>query len=151
MGIEEDILQQHFRSPQQKGLINILFTYNWLNEKIRTILAHGNITGQQYNILRILKGAKKPLSTLQIRQRLLDKASDTSRIVDRLVIKELVTKTTCPMDKRLVDVAITDKGLALLDQLSYYNDEMDNLLGNLTEEELNTLNFLLDKIRQKKS
>lgn len=149
MGIEEDILQQKFRSPQQKGLVNLMFTYNWLNEKIRTILAHGNITGQQYNILRILRGAQKPLSTLQIRQRLLDRASDTSRIVDRMVLKELVSKNVCPNDKRLVDVAITQKGLDLLEQLDVYNADIDKLLGNLSVSELETLNVLLDKIRKK--
>lgn len=150
MGIEEDIQQQNFRSDYQKGIINIIYTYNWVSERIRVILAHGKITEQQYNILRILRGANKPLSTLQIRRKLLDKASDTSRIVDRLVLKNLVKKSVSTTDKRLVDVSISDEGLNLLNSLDIYNEEMDAILGNLTAEETKTLNSLLDKIRHKK-
>lgn len=150
MSIEEDINQQHFKNPYQKGLVNIIYTFNWLNERLRAILLRGNITEQQFNILRILRGAGKPISTLQIRQRMLDKASDTSRIVDRLVLKNLVKKTTCTNDKRLVDVSITSEGLALLENLDQYSQEMESLIGNLTPEEANTLNNLLDKIRKNK-
>jgi len=106
MGIEKDIQQTNFRNEHQKLGINIMYTANWLNEKIAGILSQEDITQQQYNILRILRGADKPLSTLQIRARMLDKMSDTSRIVDRLVAKELVEKNTCPTDKRLVDVVL---------------------------------------------
>ncbi|HEY0039943.1 MAG TPA: MarR family transcriptional regulator, partial [Flavisolibacter sp.] len=96
-------------------MINLLFTYGWAIEKIKDFVAKEDITHQQYNILRILRGAHpKPLSTLQIRERMLDKMSDTSRIVDRLVLKDLVEKRTCSKDKRLVDVTITEKGQALL-------------------------------------
>src|SRR4051812_26580497 len=96
-------------------MINLLFTYGWIIEKIKDFLAEEDITHQQFNILRILRGSfPKPLSTLQIRERMLDKMSDTSRIVDRLVVKGFVKKTTCPTDKRLVDVIITDKGQKLL-------------------------------------
>jgi DNA-binding MarR family transcriptional regulator len=94
-----------------------------------------------------LRGAGKPLSTLQIRQRMLDKMSDTSRIVDRLVKKELVQKVICKTDRRLVDVTITDTGMQLLDRLDSYNEQMDAMLGSLSEEEAKMLNQLLDKIR----
>jgi DNA-binding MarR family transcriptional regulator len=147
MSIEKDIQQSKFRNEYQKTVVNIIYTYNWITEKTKQIFERGDITSQQYNILRILRGAGKPLSTLQIRQRMLDKMSDTSRIVDRLVKKELVKKVICKTDRRLVDVTITDQGLALLEKLDGYNDEMDNLLGNITEDEAKMLNQLLDKIR----
>ena len=98
---------------------------------------------------RILRGAGKPLSTLQIRQRMLDKMSDTSRIVDRLVKKNLVKKNTCESDKRLVDVTITEKGKALLEEMDAKQELMDNVLKNLDEAEAQKLNELLDKIRTK--
>ena len=94
-----------------------------------------------------MRGAGEPLSTLQIRERMLDKMSDTSRIVDRLLKKELVKKVVCVSDKRLVDVTITQKGLDLLTELDKFNDELDNVLNSISEEEVCTLNQLLDKIR----
>lgn len=147
MSLETDIFQPKFRNDYQKGVINFIFTYNWMNEKMKMIFDRENITGQQFNILRILRGAGKPISTLQIRQRMLDKMSDTSRIVDRLVLKGLVKKNTCSNDKRLVDVSITDKGRKLLEKFDLVEAEMDAVLGTLSPEEVNTLNILLDKIR----
>ncbi|MEO7312066.1 MAG: MarR family transcriptional regulator [Chitinophagaceae bacterium] len=149
MGIEKDIQQDSFRNDYQKGIINLVFTFNWVRDQMQGQLADHLLTMQQYNILRILRGAKHPLSTLQIRERMLDKMSDTSRIVDRLIVKELVKKTTCKRDKRLVDVVITDKGLNLLKGLDGYSEQMDKVLGNLTEKEAEQLNTLLDKIREK--
>jgi DNA-binding MarR family transcriptional regulator len=148
MSIDKDIQQTKFRNEYQKTVVNIIYTYNWITEKTKQIFERGDITSQQYNILRILRGAGKPLSTLQIRQRMLDKMSDTSRIVDRLVKKQLVQKVICKTDRRLVDVTITDAGLQLLEKLDSYNEEMDALLGNISEEEAKMLNHLLDKIRR---
>jgi DNA-binding MarR family transcriptional regulator len=148
MSIEKDIQQTKFRNEYQKTVVNIIYTYNWITEKNKQIFERGDVTPQQYNILRILRGAGKPLSTLQIRQRMLDKMSDTSRIVDRLVKKQLVQKVICKTDRRLVDVTITDTGLQLLEKLDSYNEEMDALLGNISEEEAKMLNHLLDKIRR---
>ncbi len=109
MGIEKEIQTQNFRNEYQKVGVNIIFTANWFTERFKQILDDYDITNQQFNILRILRGSKRPLSTLQIRDRMLDKMSDTSRIVDRLVKKELVEKAICEADKRLVDIRITDK------------------------------------------
>lgn len=147
MGIEADINQSRFRNQYQKVIVNFIYTFNWMNERMKVIFERENITGQQFNILRILRGAGKPISTLQIRQRMLDNMSDTSRIVDRLVIKALVKKNTCPNDKRLVDVSITEKGKKLLNKLDKYEAEMDAIFGNLSESEVRLLNKLLDKIR----
>ena len=148
MSLEQDINQARFRSEHQKSIINLIYTYNWMNEKMKTFFEKFDITSQQFNILRILRGAGKPLSTLQIRQRMLDKMSDTSRIVDRLIVKGLVKKITCKFDKRLVDISITDKGKKLLEKADKYETEMDAVFGNLSETEVKTLNKLLDKIRQ---
>ncbi|MES2647386.1 MAG: MarR family transcriptional regulator [Bacteroidota bacterium] len=147
MDIEKEIGQQVFRSDRQKGIINMVYTYNWMIEKMKHRLDEFDLTMQQFNILRILRGAQGPLSTLQIRERMLDKMSDTSRIVDRLIIKELAQKNTCPRDKRLVDVLITGKGLELLAKLDLHADELDAIIENLSSAELQQLNYLLDKIR----
>jgi DNA-binding MarR family transcriptional regulator len=147
MGIEQDIQQPNFRNEFQKMGINLLFTANWLNEQIGKILSEEGVTQQQYNILRILRGSATPLSTLKIRERMLDKMSDTSRIVDRLIAKELVLKNTCEKDKRLVDITLSPKGLDLVDQLDQFNDRIDALLKGINESEAKTMNQILDKIR----
>jgi DNA-binding MarR family transcriptional regulator len=150
MSLEEDINQKSFRNEFQKAAINFIYSYNWMNEKMKLFFDKEDITPQQFNILRILRGAGKPISTLQIRQRMLDKMSDTSRIVDRLLIKELVKKDTCPNDKRLVDVSITDKGRKLLEKLDANNEEMDAIFNNFTESDARIFNGLLDKLRSGK-
>ena len=147
MGIEKEIQQSSFRNEFQKLAINIMYTANWLNERISRILTKEDITQQQYNILRILRGSDHPLSTLQIRERMLDKMSDTSRIVDRLVCKELVQKNACQSDKRLVDIILTEKGLQLLDKLDLLNDQLDALLKGINEKEAVLANQILDQLR----
>lgn len=147
MGIEKDINQSNFRSEYQKGIVNMVYTYNWITERLKILFDKEGLTGQQFNILRILRGSVTPLSTLQIRERMLDKMSDTSRIVDRLVIKGLVIKVTCKTDKRLVDVTISDKGKKLLQKMDKYEDKIEAVLKGLSEKEAKTLNKLLDKIR----
>ena len=148
MSIEQDIRQVNFRNDHHKAIINIVYTYNWTMERQKALFDTEKITPQQFNILRILRGAQPhPISTLQIRERMLDKMSDTSRIVDRLVIKGLANKKTNLNDKRLVDISITNAGLDLLKRLDIKNDEMDAILGKLNGGEVKTLNILLDKIR----
>jgi MarR family 2-MHQ and catechol resistance regulon transcriptional repressor len=148
MGIDQDIHQAKFRNEHQKAAINILYTYGWLMERTKELFASEDITPQQFNILRILRGSyPQPLSTLQIRERMLDKMSDTSRIVDRLIAKGLVKKGTCKSDRRLVDITITDKGKKLLEKLDVRQDELDGIIGNLSEKEAIVLSGLLDKIR----
>lgn len=147
MTLETDINQHVFRNEYQKSVLNLIYTFNWMNEKLNKRFEPFEITQQQFNILRILRGAGKPLSTLQIRQRMLDKMSDTSRIVDRLIIKELVKKSVSREDRRLVDVQLTDKGKKLLEQMDSLNVEMDAVFRNLSPEEAGKLNELLDKIR----
>ena len=148
MGIEKDIQQTNFINEFQKMSINIIYTANWLNEKMGQILATEDITQQQYNILRILRGSECPLSTLKIRERMLDKMSDTSRIVDRLIVKGLVEKTACIKDKRLVDITISKKGLQLLEKLDSLNEHIDSILKGVTEKEAQAMNQILDKLRE---
>ena len=148
MGIEKDIQQTNLRNEFQKMSINIIYTANWLNEKMGQILSTEDITQQQYNILRILRGSECPLSTLKIRERMLDKMSDTSRIVDRLIVKGLVEKTACIKDKRLVDITVTKKGLQLLEKLDALNEQIDSILNGVSEKEAHTINQILDKLRE---
>lgn len=148
MSIDKDIKQDNFKSEYQKAIVNLIFTYNWTTEHLKNIFLEEDLTMQQFNILRILRGSQTALSTLQIRDRMLDKMSDTSRIVDRIIIKGLVKKTICKSDKRLVDVTITAKGLKLLDKMDKQEDRMKGIFMNLSEAEAKTLNKLLDKIRQ---
>jgi uncharacterized lipoprotein YddW (UPF0748 family)/DNA-binding MarR family transcriptional regulator len=147
MALENEINQRRFRNEYQKAILNILYTNNWLFEKIGIIFDEWDVTPRQFNILRILRGEGKPLSTLQIRQRMLDKMSDTSRIVDRLIKKGMVRKTPNAEDRRLVDVVITPRGRKLLEKIDPLENEMDKLLSHLTVEEASTLNNLLDKLR----
>jgi DNA-binding MarR family transcriptional regulator len=147
MSIDKDIQQRNFRNEYQKATVNVLFSAGWINERMKQFFGEVDITPQQYNILRILRGSQTPLSTQQVRDRMLDKMSDASRIVDRLIKKELVNKSICTADKRLVDIVISSKGLALLQQLDDRNKELDSIAANLTEAEAKTLNTLLDKMR----
>ncbi|MBZ5857834.1 MarR family winged helix-turn-helix transcriptional regulator [Flavihumibacter profundi] len=147
MSINKDINQRKFRNEHQKAMINLIFTYNWLMEQTKNHLDQYDLTNQQFNILRILRGAGEPLSTLQIRQRMLDKMSDTSRIVDRLVKKNLVKKVVCEADRRLVDVTITQKGNELLAEMDAHESDWEKILMNLDTKEAAQLNNLLDKLR----
>jgi uncharacterized lipoprotein YddW (UPF0748 family)/predicted transcriptional regulator len=147
MALENEINQRKFRNEYQKARINIVYTYNWLSEKVSSIFVEYDVTQQQFNILRILRGEGSALSTMQIRQRMLDKMSDTSRIVDRLLKKGLVKKSPNAVDRRLVDVVITPKGKKLLEKMDPFEDYADKIMNNLSEEEAKTLNHLLDKMR----
>ena len=149
VSIEKDIQQKaKFRNELHKVMVNLVYTHNWIMEQSKKFFEQGDLTPQQFNILRILRGAGQPLSTLQIRQRMLDKMSDTSRIVDRLLKKGLVKKVVCKSDRRLVDVTISEKGLKLLEKLDTYNDQIDEMLSGIDEDEAKILNQLLDKLRK---
>ena len=148
MKLEKEIQQLHsFRSERHKLMVNIIYSSNWINEKLKNFLDSEDITSQQYNILRILRGSPVPLSTLQIRERMIDRMSDTSRIVDRLVIKGLIDKKTSSADKRLVDIVINEKGREVLAKLDAKNDRLDDFVNALSDEEAATINSLLDKMR----
>jgi DNA-binding MarR family transcriptional regulator len=148
MTLENEIQQYRFTGENQKAIINLIYSYHWVTDKLRNILSEDDITLQQYNILRILRGSDPtPMSTLNIRERMLDKMSDTSRIVDRLMRKGLVNKKECPTDKRLVDVSITIAGKQLLEKIDKNESSMTGVVSNLTNADLIMLNHILDKLR----
>jgi DNA-binding MarR family transcriptional regulator len=149
LSLEKEIQQKKFRNEYQKAVVNLLYTVGWIKDRNRNIFDSEDITAQQFNILRILRGSHpQPLSTQAIRERMLEKMSDTSRIVDRLIVKGLVKKVTCKTDRRLVDIQITEKGKKLLERVDQREDEMDKVINGLNEKEAALLNSLLDKIRQ---
>lgn len=147
MALENDINQAKFANEYQKAVVNIIYTHNWVMERTKKIFESEDLTSQQFNILRILRGAREPLSICVIRERMLDRMSDASRIVDRLIKKNLVKKTVNKFDKRLVSVTIAPRGLALLKKMDERADEMDGIMGKISPAEAKTLNKLLDKIR----
>lgn len=147
MKIEDEIIQPKFRNAHQKAVINLIFTSNWLTSKQQEFLKPFGITGQQFNILRILKGQQsKSISATAIKARMLDKNSDVSRLLDRLAAKELIEKKVCPSDKRATDVLITQKGLETLDAIDKHQSEADAMLS-LNDDEATLLSNLLDKSR----
>ena len=149
MKIEDEIKQPHFRNTLQKASINLFFTHNWVEAKLKLVLEPFGVTMQQFNVLRILRGQyPNYVTTSTIRERLIDKMSDTSRIVDRLAQKEWVEKFACKADRRLVDIRISENGLDLLKQIDQIEDSLDAILGGLSEEDAEVLNTLLDKIRE---
>jgi len=145
MKIEDEIKQPKFKSPHQKAVINLIYTANWLHTCQQEFFKPFGITYQQFNILRILRGQlPKNISASEIKQRMLDKNSDVSRLLDRLIAKKLVDKKTCPNDKRAADISITKQGLLLLNEIGDLRDER---AINLTNEEAQQLSELLDKCR----
>ncbi len=148
MTIEEEI-KGHFRNEYHKGLINLTFTAKHLSYEFYQSLKSHDITEQQYNVLRILRGFRTegPLSIGYIKERMLDKDSDVSRIVDRLLEKSYVSREENPNDRRQKNIMITENGLSLLNSMYDCEKSIDKLLKNLTEAEVNDLNRLLDKIR----
>ncbi len=148
MSIEQDIKQPRFRSPYQRMAVNLLFTSNWIGDMQMRLMRPQGITLQQYNVLRILRGQHpNPVRVADIMERMLDKMSNASRLVDKLVVKELVKRTECPSDRRAVDVVITESGLALLTGIDELQTGWEASLGTLDEAEANQLSSLLDKLR----
>ena len=147
MSLESDI-QQKFRNESQKAILNILYTSYFIQDKMNMLFKEYDITRQQYNVLRILRGQHPGHASVNlIRDRMLDKMSDASRIVERLRLKELVIRKSAEKDKRAVEVTITDAGLKLLAEMQEAVDKFESLLNSLSEEETRQLNILLDKIR----
>jgi len=147
MKIEDEIKQQKFISAHQKAVINLIFTSNWLINRQESYFKPFGITGQQFNVLRILKGQHpNSISAKEIKSRMLDKNSDISRMLDRLIAKNLIEKKSCPKDKRATDVTITQAGLQLLKEISHRQKDIDQVLS-LSQTEAEQLSNLLDKSR----
>lgn len=148
MEIEKEIKNAKFKDNYQKVSVNLIYTYNWLNSMIKQELGKSKITPQQFNILRILRGQHpKPATINIIKERMLDKMSDASRIVDRLVSKGLVTRTICESDRRAVDIIISEKGLALLAGIKLEEAMAVTFKENISEDDAKKLSDLLDTFR----
>ena len=142
--ISKDI-NSKFANNKVKALINILFTANWITNFQNTFFKPYGISPQQYNILRILNGAQEPLKVQIIKRRMIDRSPNATRLMDKLCSKKLIDRIPCPGDRRVVHIVITDKGKALLEDISdNFNDE---ILKNITENEATQLSDLLDKLR----
>jgi DNA-binding MarR family transcriptional regulator len=148
MRIEDEIQSTNFEDNYHKAVINVAYTQGWLANYFRCHFDKHNITQQQFNILRILRGQyPKPATINLLKERMIDKMSDASRIVDRLVQKGLVSRCTNNKDRRAVDIRISDEGLATLSKMDSEFKTKEVLSNNLTEDEAATLSDLLDKMR----
>ncbi len=136
-----------FEDGREEALVNILYTSNWLINKQKALLEAYDITLKQYNILRILRGSNEPLSTSEIRLRMLDKMSDVSRIVDRMASKGIVTKQVRSCDQRKVDIHISKNGDTLLNRINEKVLVQFRELVHLDKEQTEMLNLLLDQLR----
>ncbi|PUZ24876.1 MarR family transcriptional regulator [Chitinophaga parva] len=145
--IEKLISQSNFRSEYHKGMVGLIFVGNWIVSKHQQFFKRFDITMQQFNILRILRGQYPGTANINLlKDRMLDKMSDVSRLVERLRKAELVDRKSCPSDRRAVDVIITQKGLELLEAIDAEIDELqDDMTATLSEKEIQQLNKLLDK------
>ena len=150
MSIETDIKQKKFRSAYQRLSINLTYTSNWLGYKQLELFKEHDITSQQYNVLRILRGQQSnAIKVTDIAERMLDKNSNTSRLIDKLLVKGLAKRTSCPSDRRAVDVVITPEGLDLLSKMDPILEEWENgLSAVITPEEADLMSSLLDKMRE---
>lgn len=142
--ISKDI-NSKFKSNKVKALINIKYTANWLSSKETEFFKPYGISPQQYNILRILRGAAKPVKVQLIKERMIERAPNATRLMDKLCDKKLIERERCEHDRRVVYINISDIGLKLLSKIDEQNNK--SFLDNLTEEEAKTLSDLLDKIR----
>lgn len=148
MQLKKEINIAKFENIFQQTLVNIIFTYHWSSQQIKEVLTPYRITPQQYNVLRILRAQYPSPATINlIKSRILDKRSDTSRIVSRLISKGYLGKTSNAHDKRAVDIIITDKGVALLKKMDKEINFSQLITPHITEEEATQLNVLLDKMR----
>ncbi|GGE30459.1 MarR family winged helix-turn-helix transcriptional regulator [Sphingobacterium cellulitidis] len=146
--IEELVKVRQFASPWHRATINIIYTNNWLNVMLEKRANAKQITLQQFNVLRVLRGQyPKPVTNNLLKERLLTKTPDISRLVDRIVSKDLVSREKNSVDKRAVDLLITEKGLELLQEIETEMMLDDVLPQNITAEDCLKLSELLDKFR----
>lgn len=148
MKIEEEIKQKRFTDEYHKLAVNLQFTSSWLGSQHAKTFREFGISSQQYNVLRILKGQyPKPSSLILIRERMLDKESNASRLIDKLENASLTKRVQCPNDRRQVEITITEKGIELLERMHPMVNEISNCMKSLSIEEAQLLNDLLDRLR----
>ncbi len=148
MRLEEEIKQKKFKSEHHKLMVNLIYTTNWLMSIHGPLMKQYGLTVQQYNILRILRGQyPNPCTVNLLKERMLDKMSDASRLVDRLLEESLLERRTCENDRRRVDISITAAGLDLLKKVDEDETKLYARMNMLSEEEASLVNDLLDKLR----
>jgi DNA-binding MarR family transcriptional regulator len=149
MRIEQEIKQENFKSQLHKANLNIMFTGGWLNARTNQVLKPFKLSPEQYNVLRILRGSHSGFANLcDIQQRMLDRMSNATRLVEKLRQKGLLTRELCPENRRKVDIRITPQGLALMNDIEGKLTEMySQIKGRITEEEARQLNEILDRLR----
>lgn len=149
MKIEDAIMQKRFKSEFHKAHINVLFTAAWLSQQTTKLLKPFNISWQQFNILRILRGMHpQPATIKQLTERMIDKMSNASRLVEKLKQKGLVERLACEHDRRRVDIVITSKGLELIDVASkVIDDSIDKDMKRISPQQALLLNDILDRLR----
>ena len=149
MRIEEIIKPNSPMAMEKKTLLNVMYTQNIISEKFNEILKPFDLSPEQFNVLRILRGQKgKPANMSMIQERMIAKTSNTTRLVDKLLLKELVLREVCPNNRRKMEITITEKGLELLLQLDPLVEAHERAFSkNLSVEELELLNELLEKFR----
>lgn len=146
--IEEAIKQREFKDPYNKLIVNLLYTHSHIVTAQNSLFKPHDLSPEQYNVLRILKGQNgNPTTVSSIQDRMLNKMSNASRLVEKLKIKDLVKREECPSDRRRVDILITKKGLDLLSDLEKQVEDFNRNFVHLNSEDVNTLNELLDKLR----
>ena len=146
--IEDAIQQKEFKDPFNKAVVNLLYTHSYLVSAQNSLFKAYGISPEQYNVLRILRGQNgEPTTVSSIQDRMLNKMSNASRLVEKLKLKDLVVRKECPADRRQVDVLITEKGLELLNMLQKIVEESNVKFVHLNDEEARQLNELLDKLR----
>ncbi|WP_456440888.1 MarR family winged helix-turn-helix transcriptional regulator [Psychroserpens sp.] len=142
--ISKDI-NSTFPNNKIKALLNIIYTANWISSHQNAFFKPFGISPQQFNILRILRGAGEAIKVQTIKERMLERSPNATRLMDKLCDKQLIKRLPCPEDRRVVHIQITNKGLDLIDKISKEFNE--DLLENLTEKEASQLSDMLDKIR----
>lgn len=149
MKIEEIIKSNSNLTLEKRALLNIMYTQNVISDKFNEILKPFELSTEQFNVLRILRGQKgEPANMCVIQERMIAKTSNTTRLVDKLLLKELVTREVCPQNRRKMEIEITEKGLALLEELDPLVISHEKCFAqNLSQEELEDLNNLLEKFR----
>lgn len=145
----EEIIKAKFKSEHHKVIVNIRYTSNWIGAYHNKQLAEFDLSLPQFNILRILRGAGEPLSIKVVKERMLEKSPNTTRLIDKLIAKNMVDRSRCADDRRVVHIEITEKGLTILSSIDDVFDDM-SLAENITLEEATLLNDLLNKLRGNK-
>ncbi|MFD2541681.1 MarR family winged helix-turn-helix transcriptional regulator [Lacinutrix gracilariae] len=145
MGDFSKDINSTFPNHKVKAMLNIMYTANWINSYQTSFFKPFKISSQQYNVLRILKGAGEPLKVQTIKERMIERSPNATRLMDKLCAKELIERIPCPTDRRVVHIKITNQGLKLLEDIA--KADRKDLLENLTEEEASQLSNLLDKMR----